>query len=108
MPVQRSYEANHRKPDKIGFLPVKYYVEFCENYYQNDPVFTVCASEPLFNMAVGDEIDPQGWPDNELPLSDIYVVSSVRHSVFEVEASHIVHSMFVIMSVKPREPQIEG
>ena len=76
--------------------PVEYRIEFYEESTNNDPVYSVVTSSPMFSIAVGDKVEPKAWGEGY--FNGVYQVVDVVHLVFDGH-TNVHHSLSVV--VKP-------
>lgn len=81
-------------------LPVKYRVEIYVDSFDNHPVISFYGSNPFLSIRVGDEMAPSCWPSLGLPMNSVADVVAVKHLLWEIDKSHIFHSLSVCIKMK--------
>ncbi|KAF1079901.1 MAG: hypothetical protein GQF41_3799 [Candidatus Rifleibacterium amylolyticum] len=81
-------------------LPVKYRVEVYVDSFDSDPMISLHGSNPFMSIRVGDEIATGCWPSLGLPMSSVADVIAIKHLLWEIDKSHIFHSLSVCIKMR--------
>ena len=79
-----------------------YRVEIYVDAFENTPDASFEGKTPFLAINVGDEIDPTTWPNPQYGRNKIAKVVAVRHLLWEIEKSHIGHSLSVCVKIEDR------
>lgn len=85
------------------YMAVEYRMEIYINSFVNDPDVSLHAKSPFMAISVGDEMEPAGWPNSGYGRDKIAVVKALRHLLWEVDRSHLVHSLSVCVTIKEKD-----
>jgi hypothetical protein len=92
------------KDSGAEYLPIRYRIEIYDEGFVNDPEITFHSTTPFGAINPGDIIDPRTWPQHNLNGECIYQVVRVNHLLWEIEGSHVGHSLSVLVkSVKKKD-----
>jgi hypothetical protein len=83
-------------------LPIQYRVEVYVNSFDNDPDASFESKMPFPAISVGDTMEPSMWPNAEHSSSKVAKVIAVRHLLWEIEKSHIGHSLSVCVKIEDK------
>jgi hypothetical protein len=79
---------------------IVYRVDFYEGAVSTgNAVFSMEPSATPFSFAVGEFVDPSGWPANPLPAHQHYEITAVEHQITDPGGPEIQHN--IAISVKP-------
>jgi len=83
-------------------LPIQYRVEVYVDSFVNDPEASFNSTTPFLAISVGDEMEPSTWPNGQYGRDKIAKVIAVRHLIWEIENSHIGHSLSVCVKIEEK------
>lgn len=81
-------------------LPIQYRIEFYEGSCSSSPVFYIYTSTPPFSISVADKVDQLAWGDksqSDLPQNKIYEVTKVIHRIHNIDDSHVLYDLSVVL-----------
>ncbi|OQC53595.1 MAG: hypothetical protein BWX54_02382 [Verrucomicrobia bacterium ADurb.Bin018] len=83
-------------------MPIQYRVEIYVDSFNDDPDASFESNMPFPAICVGDTMEPSTWPNAEHSGSKVAKVIAVRHLLWEIENSHIGHSLSVCVTIEDK------
>jgi len=83
-------------------LLVQYRVEFYENDFSGDSVFSFYTQLAPSSFAIGHFVEPRTWPSNPLPKDQHYKITAIEHLCSVVAKARVLHSLSICVKPVPR------
>lgn len=84
-------------------LPTQYHLEFYENSFINDPVWSIESSTPFLTITKGDQFNHRGLSDIAWyappQRGQCFRVKDIEHNLWVIEGSHIGHKLMISLEL---------
>ena len=102
-PYSRSGESNPSERRRTMASRIFYRVDFYERpVTSGDPVFSIEPASASFSFAIGEFVDPSGWPANPLAPHQHYLITAVEHQITDPGGAELQHTIAVSLKAVPR------
>lgn len=85
------------------YLPIKYDILFYEESKASDALHVIQTTSTPYPISIGDKFEP--WGDNGLPHNKMYKVIDVIREVFQVQNSHVLDCLSIVLTQIDRNEQ---